>query len=114
MSYQEKEIGNQIYIVYALSLLLVYLVLAGQYESWIAPLTVIVSVPLALLGTAAALLALGVPQQPLHPDRPHPADRAVGQERDPDRRVRARVAPRRRPSIEKRPSRPPAAASGRS
>jgi HAE1 family hydrophobic/amphiphilic exporter-1 len=61
MSYQEKEIGQQIYFVYALSLLLVYLVLAGQYESWIAPLTVIVSVPLALLGTAGALLALGVP-----------------------------------------------------
>jgi HAE1 family hydrophobic/amphiphilic exporter-1 len=61
MSYQEKEVGNQIYLVYALSLLLVYLVLAAQYESWIAPLTVIVSVPLALLGTAATLLALGVP-----------------------------------------------------
>ena len=60
MSYQEKEVGGQIYLVYGLSLLLVYLVLAGQYESWIAPATVIVSVPLALLGTAAALLALGV------------------------------------------------------
>jgi HAE1 family hydrophobic/amphiphilic exporter-1 len=60
MSYQEKEVGNQIYLVYALSLLLVYLVLAGQYESWLAPVTVIASVPLALLGTAAALLALGV------------------------------------------------------
>ena len=60
MSYQEQQIGNQIYIVYVLSLLLVYLVLAGQYESWIAPLTVIVSVPLALLGTAWALLALNV------------------------------------------------------
>ena len=60
MSYQEKEVGNQIYIIYGLSLLLVYLVLAGQYESWIAPVTVIVSVPLALLGTAGALLALGV------------------------------------------------------
>jgi HAE1 family hydrophobic/amphiphilic exporter-1 len=60
MSYQEKEVGNQIYLIYGLSLLLVYLVLAGQYESWFAPITVIVSVPLALLGTAAALLALGV------------------------------------------------------
>jgi HAE1 family hydrophobic/amphiphilic exporter-1 len=61
MSYQEKEVGNQIYRIYALSLLLVYLVLAGQYESWLAPVTVIISVPLALLGTAGALLALGVP-----------------------------------------------------
>jgi HAE1 family hydrophobic/amphiphilic exporter-1 len=60
MSFQEKQVGNQIYLIYALSLLLVYLVLAGQYESWIAPLTVIVSVPLALLGTASALLALHV------------------------------------------------------
>jgi len=60
MSFQEKQIGNQIYLVYALSLLLVYLVLAGQYESWIAPFMVISSVPLAMLGTAAALLALGV------------------------------------------------------
>ncbi len=60
MSYQEKEVGNQIYLIYGLSLLLVYLVLAGQYESWTAPVTVIVSVPLALLGTAAALLALGI------------------------------------------------------
>ena len=60
MSYQEKEVGNQIYLIYGLSLLLVYLVLAGQYESWVAPVTVIVSVPLALLGTAATLLALGV------------------------------------------------------
>ncbi len=60
MSYQEKEVGGQIYIVYGLSLLLVYLVLAGQYESWIAPATIIISVPLALLGTAGALLYLNV------------------------------------------------------
>jgi HAE1 family hydrophobic/amphiphilic exporter-1 len=60
LSYQEKELGGQVYIVYALSLLLVYLVLAGQYESWIAPLAIILSVPLALLGTAGAMLALGL------------------------------------------------------
>jgi hydrophobic/amphiphilic exporter-1 (mainly G- bacteria), HAE1 family len=50
MSYQEKVAGNLLYWGFALSVLLVYLVLAGQYESWILPLAVISAVPLALLG----------------------------------------------------------------
>ncbi|MGB6535716.1 MAG: efflux RND transporter permease subunit [Xanthobacteraceae bacterium] len=50
MSYQEKIVGNQIYFVFAMALLLVYLVLAGQYESWYAPLAVIFPVPLSLVG----------------------------------------------------------------
>ena len=60
MSYQEKAVGSQIYFVFGLALLLVYFVLAGQYESWILPLAVILGVPLALLGTVGALTALGV------------------------------------------------------
>ena len=60
MSYQEKAVGNQIYYVFGLAILLVYFVLAGQYESWIQPLAVILAVPLALLGTVGALLGLGV------------------------------------------------------
>lgn len=59
MSYQEKAVGSQIYFVFGLALLLVYFVLAGQYESWILPLAVILAVPLALLGTVGALTALG-------------------------------------------------------
>ncbi|WP_298427415.1 efflux RND transporter permease subunit [Rhodoblastus sp.] len=59
MSYQEKITGNQLYYVFGLSLLLVYLVLAGQYESWILPLAVLSAVPLALLGPVIALGALG-------------------------------------------------------
>jgi hydrophobic/amphiphilic exporter-1 (mainly G- bacteria), HAE1 family len=58
MSYQEKAVGSQIYFVFGLALLLVYFVLAGQYESWILPLAVILAVPLALLGTVGALTAL--------------------------------------------------------
>ena len=61
MSYQEKLVGSSTYLIFALAILLVYFVLAGQYESWITPGTVILAVPLALLGTVAALLSLGVP-----------------------------------------------------
>jgi hydrophobic/amphiphilic exporter-1 (mainly G- bacteria), HAE1 family len=60
MSYQEKLAGNSAYVVFALAMLLVYFVLAGQYGSWVTPAAVIFCVPLALLGTAGALLALGI------------------------------------------------------
>jgi len=60
LSYQEKAVGGQIYFVFALAMLLVYFVLAGQYESWILPLAVLLAVPLALLGTVGALSAAGV------------------------------------------------------
>ncbi len=60
MSYQEKAVGNQIYYVFGLAILLVYFVLAGQYESWILPFAVLLAVPLALLGTVGALTGLGV------------------------------------------------------
>jgi HAE1 family hydrophobic/amphiphilic exporter-1 len=60
MSYQEKAVGNQIYFVFGLAVLLVYFALAGQYESWLLPISVILAVPLALLGTVGALLGLGV------------------------------------------------------
>jgi hydrophobic/amphiphilic exporter-1 (mainly G- bacteria), HAE1 family len=59
MSYQEKVTGNQLYYVFGLSLLVVFLVLAGQYESWILPLAVLAAVPLALLGPVVALAGLG-------------------------------------------------------
>ena len=60
MSYQEKLVGSSTYFIFALALLLVYFVLAGQYESWITPGAVILSVPLALLGTVGALKAVGL------------------------------------------------------
>ena len=61
MSYQETIVGDQIVYVFGLAILLVYLCLAGQYESWIAPLAVILAVPLALSGPAIALAAVGLP-----------------------------------------------------
>ena len=59
MSYQEKLVGNQALFVFALSVLLVFLVLAAQYESWSSPAAVILVVPLALLGTVLALSLRG-------------------------------------------------------
>ena len=60
MSYQENIVGNQLLYVFGLAILLVYLCLAGQYESWIAPLAVILAVPLALIGPAIALGSVGL------------------------------------------------------
>ncbi len=60
MSFQEKVVGNQMYFVFAMAMLLVYLVLAGQYESWYAPLAVILSVPLALTGPVLVLEMLRI------------------------------------------------------
>ena len=60
LSYQEKIVGGQIYFVFALAMLLVYLVLAGQYESWYSPLSVLFAVPLSLVGPVSVMLGLGI------------------------------------------------------
>ncbi len=60
LAYQEKMVGSSAYFIFALAILLVYFALAGQYESWITPVAVILAVPLALLGTVAALLSIGL------------------------------------------------------
>jgi HAE1 family hydrophobic/amphiphilic exporter-1 len=60
MSYQEKIVGSQMFVVFALALLLVYLVLAGQYESWYAPVSVILAVPLSLIGPVSVLTGLRI------------------------------------------------------
>jgi HAE1 family hydrophobic/amphiphilic exporter-1 len=60
MSYQENLVGSQAYVIFAIALVLVYLVLAGQYENWLTPFAVIFAVPLALLGTVSVLSMLHV------------------------------------------------------
>jgi HAE1 family hydrophobic/amphiphilic exporter-1 len=53
ISYQEDLVGDQAYFVFALALVLVYLALAAQYESWLIPVAVLLAVPIAVLGTAS-------------------------------------------------------------
>jgi len=59
-AYQEKIAGKLSYLIFALSLLFVYLILAGQYENWITPAAILLSVPLALFGTVMVLSSLGL------------------------------------------------------
>ncbi len=60
MSYQEKLAGNQIVIVFSLALLFIYLFLVAQYESWMIPLSVLLSVPIAFLGAVFSLFLLKI------------------------------------------------------
>jgi multidrug efflux pump len=57
MSFQERESGNQAPLLYALSILIVFLCLAALYESWSVPFAVILVVPLGIIG--AVLFAMG-------------------------------------------------------
>ena len=59
-AYQEKIAGNLSYYIFVMSLILVYMILAGQYENWWTPLSIILSVPLALIGTVMLLSMLGL------------------------------------------------------
>jgi HAE1 family hydrophobic/amphiphilic exporter-1 len=59
VAYQEQRVGGQAYLVFGMATLLVYFVLAAQYESWILPFAVILVVPLGILGAVIAVTARG-------------------------------------------------------
>jgi hydrophobic/amphiphilic exporter-1 (mainly G- bacteria), HAE1 family len=52
---EEKSAGGQSVLIFALGLLMAFLVLAAQYESYVDPLIIILTVPLAVLGAIAAI-----------------------------------------------------------
>lgn len=60
MTYQSLAAGNLAPIIFALALVFVYLFLVAQYESWLIPAAIILSVPLSLLGAFAGLKAMGL------------------------------------------------------
>ncbi len=55
MAYQEKQVGYTAVIAFIMAVLIVFLVLAAQYESWYNPFAVVLAVPMALLGSVIAL-----------------------------------------------------------
>ncbi len=60
-SLQEKQAGSQIFMLLALSMLVVFLVLAALYESWAIPVSVMLVVPLGLIGAIGAVMLAGMP-----------------------------------------------------
>ena len=61
MSYQERQNDGKIVLLMGLALLFGYLFLVAQYESWTVPVSVIVSVSVALLGALLGLLICSTP-----------------------------------------------------
>ena len=60
LSYQERLSGGQAPMLYAISLLVVFLCLAALYESWSVPFSVMLVMPLGLLGAALAVAGRGL------------------------------------------------------
>ena len=61
VAYQETQAGNTTTIVFIMALLVAFLVLAAQYESWTSPLSAIMGLPMALLGAMIGCFVMGTP-----------------------------------------------------
>jgi HAE1 family hydrophobic/amphiphilic exporter-1 len=59
ISYQEKRTSGQGVLAFAAGIIVVYLILAAQYESWSLPLSVAMSIPLAIIGAMLFLMLRG-------------------------------------------------------
>ena len=60
LSYQEKLSGNQAMSLYGISLIVVFLCLAALYESWSVPFSVMMVVPLGVIGSLLAITLRGL------------------------------------------------------
>lgn len=60
LSYQERLSGGQAPLLYALSLLVIFLFLAALYESWTVPLAVMLVIPIGIFGAALAVTLRGL------------------------------------------------------
>jgi HAE1 family hydrophobic/amphiphilic exporter-1 len=60
LAFQERATGDTAILVFALSVVFVFLVLAAQYESWLLPLAIILIVPLSVLAALTGVLLRGM------------------------------------------------------
>ncbi|MGV3581479.1 MAG: efflux RND transporter permease subunit [Methylophilus sp.] len=60
-AYQEKRTGSAAMFAFGFAIIMVFLILAAQFETWALPLAVIMAVPFALAGALLAVLLRGMP-----------------------------------------------------
>ncbi|MFZ9341924.1 MAG: efflux RND transporter permease subunit, partial [Candidatus Methylopumilus sp.] len=60
-AYQEKRTGSASLFAFGFAIIMVFLILAAQFETWVLPLAVIMAVPFALTGALLAIMARGMP-----------------------------------------------------
>lgn len=61
VAYQETQAGTTTSLVLIMALLVAFLVLAAQYESWTSPVAAVMGLPVALLGAMIGCLVMGTP-----------------------------------------------------
>ena len=61
VAFQEESAGKNTSVILSLAILVAFLVLAAQYESWTSPVAAIMGVPIALLGAIAGCWIAGIP-----------------------------------------------------
>ena len=103
LSYQEKKAqqGVSPTVVFGMSLIFVFLILAALYESWSLPFSVLLGTPVAVFGAFADALVARNAKQYLRANWSDHANRPGSEERDPYRRIcqgrirKRQTAPRR-------------------
>ncbi len=60
-AFQEKRLGSAAIFAFSLAVVMVFLILAAQFETWALPIAVIMAIPFAMLGALVAILLRGMP-----------------------------------------------------
>ena len=87
LALEEIQAGGKIILIFGLGILVVYLTLSAQYESFTLPFIILLAVPMAVLGALGAVSPARLRQRRLLSDRTGDADRPFGEELHSDRRV---------------------------
>ncbi len=87
LSLEEIEAGGKAVLIFGLGILVVYLTLSAQYESFALPFIILLAVPTAVLGALGLVTLRGIAERCVLPNRVGDADWAFGEELHFDRGI---------------------------